>query len=81
MRSTTVPDPAVDAGSVAGVSGVAEAGTDVDDAGAATLERGADEPAGEPDCAVPGCAVLAPPPSHAATAATAQMMKTVCTNR
>ncbi|UGT61543.1 hypothetical protein [Nocardia asteroides] len=81
MRSTTVPDPVLDAGSVAGVSGSAGAGSEVGDAGAAMLERGAGAPVDESERDASGCAVLVPPPSHAATAATAQMMKAVWMNR
>ncbi|WP_405181707.1 hypothetical protein OG225_11660 [Nocardia sp. NBC_01377] len=80
----TVPDPAVDAGSVAGVPGapvVVVGGDDAGADGAVVFERGADELTVEPDCDVSACDVLVAPPSHAATAATAQTMNAVFTNR
>lgn len=55
---------------------VVEAGTD----GAAVLERGPDAAAVELDREASGSA-LVPPPSHAATATTAQMVEAVYTNR
>ncbi len=63
------------------VVGDAAGGDDAGADGGVVLERGAVELTVDPDCDAPVCEVLVPPPSHAASAATAQTMNAVLTNR